>query len=137
MGLVANVIEAAGISTACLSMIPPLTRNTGAPRVIGVGYPMGLPLGLPGHADDQRAVLRAALEAAAEMDEPRLYVELPFEWPERRAVAMREPATPPPIVQLLNSKPWLLAKLVSGHVPDPAAGRDEPSTAGRRVGDIG
>ena len=30
-----------GVATACLSMIPPLTRNTGAPRVVGLAHPMG------------------------------------------------------------------------------------------------
>ena len=117
MGLVANVVEAAGVATACLSMIPPLTRNTGAPRVVGVAHPMGLPMGRPGDADTQRAVLRAALEAAAAMASPRSYTELPFSWPERRSVAMREPDPPPPIVQLLTRKPWLVPRLAGGHIP--------------------
>jgi len=119
VGLVANVVEDLGIPTICLSLIPPLTRNTGAPRVVGVAHPMGLPLGLPDHAAQQRAVLQAALEAGAAMTEPRSYTELPFEWPERRSQAIREPDPPPPIAQLLTSKPWLLPKLISGHLPDP------------------
>ena len=49
-------------------------------RVIGLSYPAGLPLGMPGDAEGQRDVLRAALEAAATMNEPRSYVEFPFEW---------------------------------------------------------
>lgn len=117
MGLVANVVEDAGIPTACLSMIPPLTRNTGAPRVIGIAHPMGLAFGAPGDADRQRAVLRAALEAATAMTEPRSYVELPFTWPEPRSRAIRHPDPPPPIAQLLTRKPWLLPRLVSGDIP--------------------
>ena len=119
MGLVANVVEDLGVATICLSLIPPSTRNTGAPRVVGVAHPMGLPLGLPGQVAQQRAVLQAALEAGAAMTEPRSYTELPFQWPERRSQAIREPDPPPPIVQLLTSKPWLLPKLISGHLPDP------------------
>ncbi len=119
MGLVANVIEDLGVPTVCLSLIPPLTVNTGAPRVVGLAHPMGLPVGLPGHVDQQRAVVQAALEAGAAMTEPRSYTELPFQWPERRSQAIRESDPPPPIVQLLTSKPWLLPRLVSGNLPDP------------------
>ena len=106
--------------TACLSMIPPLTRATGAPRVVGVAYPLGLPLGRAGDAGGQRAVLEATLQAAAGFSAPRSYTELPFEWPEPRSKAIREPDPPPPISQLLAHKPWLLPKLVSGHIPAPA-----------------
>ncbi len=120
MGLVANVIEAAGVPTACLSMIPPLTRATGAPRVVGIAYPMGLPIGRPGDADGQRAVLSATLQAAVSCSTPRSYVELPFEWPEPRSKAIREPDPPPPITQLLTRKPWLVSKLATGNFPSPA-----------------
>lgn len=111
------MIEAAGVGTICLSTIPPLTRNTGAARVVGLSHPMGSTLGRPGDADGQREVLRAALEAGASLTEPRGYVELPFEWPERRAEAIREPDPPPPIAQLLTRRPWLLPRLVSGRLP--------------------
>ena len=115
--LVANVIETAGVATACLSLMPPLTVNTGAPRVIGVPHPPGLPMGLPGDADGQRTVLREALEATASMDAPRSYHELDRTWPERRSQAIREADPPPPIAQLLSRKPWLLPRLVSGRLP--------------------
>ena len=117
MGLVANVIEASGTPTVCISTIPPLTRNTGAARVVGLSHPMGLTMGRPGDHDGQRAVLRATLEAGAAMSEPRSYVELPFRWPEPRSVAIREPDPLPPIAQLLSKKPWLLPRLVSGRLP--------------------
>ena len=121
MGLVANVIEAAGTPTCCLSMIPSLTVATGAPRVVGVAHPLGLPLGLPGDAAGQRAVLEAALRAAAGMATPRSFAELPFVWPEPRLKAIREPDPPPPIGQLLKHRPWLIPRLVSGHLPASAA----------------
>ncbi len=117
MGLVANVIENLGVPTVCLSMIPPLTRRTGAPRVVGVAHPMGLAMGLPGDHDRQRAVLRQTLDAAVAMDTPRSYTELHFDWPETRSKAMREPDPPPPIAQLLKHKPWLLRRLISGQPP--------------------
>ena len=85
--------------------------------MVGIAHPMGMPMGRPGDADTQRAVLRAALEAAAAMPGPRTCTELAFTWPERRSVAMREPDPPPPIVELLTRKPWLLPRLASGHIP--------------------
>jgi len=117
VGLVANVIEAAGTPTICLSAIPPLTRNTGAPRVVGLSHPMGLTMGQPGDHDGQREVLRAGLEAGVAIPEARGYVELPFRWPEPRSVAIREPDPLPPIAQLLMRKPWLLPRLVAGRPP--------------------
>ena len=127
MGLVANVIEAAGIATVCLSLIPPLTRGTGAPRVVGVAHPGGLPLGLPHDDRGQRDVLRATLQTAAAMTVPRSYVELDHRWPERRSVAIREPAEPPPIAQLLTRRPWLLPRLISGDIP--SSGDDDRDEA--------
>ena len=44
-------LEASGIATVCLSMIPELTRATGAPRVAGIAYPLSRPMGRPGDAD--------------------------------------------------------------------------------------
>ena len=82
MGLVARVIERAGVPTAVLSSIPELTVSVGSPRVIGIGYPGSLPFGQPGDAEGQRVVLRAALEAAVEMSEPGERFDLDFEWPQ-------------------------------------------------------
>ena len=119
MGLVQRVLEASGISTVALSMIPELTRAVGVPRLAGISYPMGRPLGRPGDADGQRAVLRATLELLATARGPGSYVELPFEWPESPAQARNasKGLAPAPIVELLRRKPWLLARLYSGRIP--------------------
>ena len=55
MGLAQRVLEAAGIATVTLSMIPDLTRAVGVPRLVGVSHPMGRPFGRPGDADRLRA----------------------------------------------------------------------------------
>ncbi len=119
MGLVQRVLETGGIATVSLSMIPDLTRAVGVPRLAGISYPMGRPLGRPHDADGQRAVLRATLELLASASRPDTYVELPFEWPEPPAQArnVSKDLPPPPIVELLKKKPWLLAKLYSGRIP--------------------
>jgi hypothetical protein len=120
VGLVQRVLESSGIPTVTLSMIPDLTRAVGVPRVAGVSYPMGQPLGRPHDTEGQRAVLRATLELLARASGPDTYLELPFEWPESPARARNasKHVPPAPIVDLLKKKPWLVARLYSGKIPD-------------------
>jgi len=119
VGLAQRILEAAGIATVTLSMIPDLTRAVGVPRNVGVSHPMGQPFGRPGDADRQRAVLRAMLELLASASGPGSYVELPFEWPETPAQARNasKDLPPSPIAALLMKKPWLLPNLYSGRIP--------------------
>jgi hypothetical protein len=126
VGLVQRVIEAKGIPTVALSMIPDLTRAVGVPRLAGISYPMGRPLGPPHDADGQRAVLRAMLELLANASGPDTYVELPFVWPESPAQARNASKNlpPPPIVELLTRKPWLLANLYTGRIPHDRAAQE-------------
>lgn len=120
MGLVQRVLEASGFPTVALSMIPDLTRAVGVSRLAGISYPMGRPVGRPHDANGQRAVLRAMLELLTSASGPDAYVELPFVWPESPAQARNasRDVPPPPIVELLARKPWLLAHLYTGRIPD-------------------
>ena len=113
------MLEASGIPTVTLSMIPELTRAVGVPRLAGISYPFGRPLGRPHDADGQRAVLRATLELLPAASGPDFYVELPFVWPESPAQArtVSRDLPPAPIVALLKARPWLLANLISGRIP--------------------
>ena len=122
------MLEAQGIPTVSLSMIPDLTRAVGVPRLAGIGYPMGRPLGRPHDADGQRAVLRSVMEVLASATVPDTYVELPFAWPESpaRARQVSKDVPPAPIVDLVTRKPWLLANLYTGRIP-----RDEAVAAAR------
>jgi hypothetical protein len=118
VGLAQREIEAAGIPTVSLSMIPDFTCATGAPRVAAVAYPTSRPLGEPGDAEGQRRVLRAALAVLEEAEEPGTIVTLPFAWPEpAKSVRRRRLGDPPPIAKLLQSRPWLYLKLVAGDIP--------------------
>ena len=123
MGLVQRVLEARGFPTVALSMIPELTRAVGVPRLAGISYPMGRPLGRPHDADGQRAVLRAMLELLATAQGPDSCVELPFVWPESPAQARNasKDLPPPPIVELLTKKPWLLVNLYTGRLSHEAS----------------
>jgi D-proline reductase (dithiol) PrdB len=118
VGLVQRVLEAAGISTVSLSMIPDFTRATGVPRLAGISYPMSRPMGRPGDAEGQRQVLRALLGLLESAQAPGTYVELPFAWPESPAQARKGSDIHPPIAQLLARKPWLLPRLYAGEIPD-------------------
>ena len=71
MGLVARVIEAAGIPTVTLNMIWPYQRAVGMPRVAAIEHPFGRPYGDVGDAETQRAVLRAALAVFEETVAPQ------------------------------------------------------------------
>lgn len=100
-------------------MIPDLTRAVGTPRLAGIAHPMSRPLGRPGDAAGQRAVLRATLALLESASVPGAYIELPFDWPESPAAARNasKGVPPPPIVELLARKPWLLVDLYSGRIP--------------------
>ena len=119
MGLAQRCIEAAGIPTVTLSMIPDLTRAVGVPRLVGIGHPMGQPFGRPHDAERQRAVLRAMLELLSSAREPGSYAEIPFEWHQTPAEARNasRDVPPSPIAALLVKKPWLLPRLYGGRIP--------------------
>ncbi len=99
-------------------MIPDFTAAAGVPRVAAIAYPLSRPLGAPGDSEGQRAVLRAALAVLEEADKPDTVTTLPFVWPEPAKRVRREKLPePPPIAKLLQAKPWLYFKLVSGDIP--------------------
>lgn len=118
MGLVQRILEAAGIPSVSLSMIPDFTAAVGIPRLAGIAYPMSRPLGRPGDAAGQREVLRSLLAILESAKEPGTYVELPFTWPETPAQARKGADVHPPIAQLLARKPWLLPRLYTGDIPE-------------------
>jgi hypothetical protein len=119
VGLAQNVIEASGIPTVALSLIPDLTRAVGVPRLAGISHPFGRPMGRPHDADGQRTVLRALMGLLASATGPNTYLELPFVWPETPAQARNasRDLPPPPISELLVKKPWLVPLLYTGQIP--------------------
>ncbi len=59
--MLARTIEAAGISTVLVTMMPLWAEKYGVPRALGVEFPFGHPLGHAGRPDEQLAVIRRAL----------------------------------------------------------------------------
>jgi D-proline reductase (dithiol) PrdB len=119
------MVEAAGISTISLSMVPALTAAMGAPRVAAIEFPFGHPLGQPGDADTQREVLRATLMALRNAEIPGTVTDLAFRWPEPASEVHWHPKEPSPIGRLLAANPSLFGQLVAGEIP-PAASRRIP-----------
>ncbi|MFQ5828148.1 MAG: hypothetical protein ACE5JD_03200 [Candidatus Methylomirabilia bacterium] len=125
MGLAQRAVEAAGISTVALSMIPDLTHAAGAPRVAAIEFPFGRPLGQPHDAETQRAVLRSTLEVLRDAAHPGTVTHLSFEWPEPADQVDWHPEEPSPISKLLTRHSGLFKRLVEGDIP-PEASRREP-----------
>lgn len=60
--MLAHAIEAAGISTIFVTMVPYWAERRGVPRTLGVEFPGGYMLGNVGAADQQLRVIRRTLE---------------------------------------------------------------------------
>ena len=120
VGLVQCEIEAAGISTISVSMMPELTASTGAPRIAAVERPFGLTVGSPGDAGGQLAVLRATLQALAAISKPGGVVDLQLEWNDDATMNILPPQ-PPPIVSYLRRHPWAFPRFYNRTPPDPTA----------------
>jgi len=101
--VLARRIEAAGIPTVTVTMMPATAEQLLAPRIVGVEFPFGHPFGQPGDRAVQRIVLTTALRALAGSSRPGTRVDLDLEWPQPRGEAYKawQPAEPSPIVAML------------------------------------
>jgi D-proline reductase (dithiol) PrdB len=82
VGLVARVVEAAGISTVLVSTGRDLTAQVRPPRSVFVNFPMGNPFGRPGDRALQTHILRDALHLVESAREGGVLVDLPYDWGE-------------------------------------------------------
>jgi len=98
--VLARRIEAAGIPTVPVTMMPDLADHLLAPRTLGVQFPYGHPFGMPGDAGMHRRVLEAAATLLAGAAKPGTRVDLDIEWPVPAKEAYRtwQPEEPSPIV---------------------------------------
>lgn len=69
VGLIAGIIEQAGIATIGLSLLKMVTRKVRPPRSLHVPFPFGYPLGKPNDARLQQQVVRTALNLLQSADE--------------------------------------------------------------------
>ena len=109
--MLARVIEAAGISTVLVTMVPYLAQAAGTPRIVGIEYPFGHPLGHAGDRDEQMRVIRDSLRALVEMKAPNEVVDLPYEWPDFEYWSKAwHPPEPAPITKYLREQARLRAE---------------------------
>lgn len=88
-GLVARVVEGAGIPTVTVSTGRDITGQVKPPRTLFVNFPMGNAFGRPQDRAQQRRILEDAVKLAAN-DEPGVLVDGPYEWGQPFAPLFRE-----------------------------------------------
>jgi hypothetical protein len=69
VGLIASVIEKAGIPTVGLSLLRMVTERVLPPRSLYVPFPFGYPLGKPNDPKLQHQIIRAALNLLVSQEE--------------------------------------------------------------------
>ena len=101
--MLARRIEAAGIPTVVVTMMPDVAAALRTPRVVGVEFPFGHPFGLPGDRRTQTTVLETALAVLAGAGGAGTRVDVDIEWPQPRGEAYKawQPAEPSPIVAMM------------------------------------
>lgn len=80
MGLIARIIEEAGIPTVSVSITRDLTESVGVPRALFVKWPLGHPLGEPHKPLQQRTIIFDALALLLDAQEPGIIVEPGYRW---------------------------------------------------------
>ncbi len=80
MGLIARVVEEAGIPTLCMSSALDITQAVKPPRAVFVNFPLGHQTGKPNDPELQRRMVVDALRAFETIVSPGTIVELPYVW---------------------------------------------------------
>lgn len=103
MPVLARWIEAAGIPTVVVTMMPSVAEERRAPRIVGVEFPFGHAFGVPGDPAMHRQVLELSLRVLAGAPAFGARVDLDAEWPVpwKEAYHGWQPAEPSPIVKRL------------------------------------
>ena len=100
MLILARLLEAGGLSTILVTMMPSWAEQYGVPRAAAVEFPFGHPLGLPDQPDMQTRVIRDALRVLAEARGPNAIVHLEHSWPGEEGFWRRhwQPVSTSPLV---------------------------------------
>lgn len=98
--MLARVLEAEGLSTILVTMMPYWAEKVGVPRSLAVEFPFGQTLGLPHNGQQQMRVLREALAWLETADSPGAIRHSEETWPVAVEEAQRtwQPPQPSPII---------------------------------------
>jgi hypothetical protein len=101
--VLARWVEAAGVPTVVVTMMPSVAEERRAPRIVGVEFPFGHALGMPHDRKMQRTVLELALRVLAGASSFGTRVDLDVGWPVplREAYRAWQPSVASPIVRKL------------------------------------
>lgn len=75
-----RAIEESGIPTVIIAALPPVVRQTGAPRAVAPLVPMGANAGAPHDVEMQTAIVKGALESLETITQAGTIVPLPYEY---------------------------------------------------------
>jgi hypothetical protein len=101
--VLARWIEAAGIPTVVVTMMPAVAQERMAPRIVGVEFPFGHPFGIRSDRAMQRRVLELVVRVLAGAGGFGTRIDIDIEWPVplRDAYRAWQPKEPSPIVRKL------------------------------------
>lgn len=104
--MLARILEAAGLATVLVTMMPFWAEKIGVPRTLAVEFPFGHALGQPREVEQQRRVIVEALRVLESADSPGTIVHSTEEWtlPQNEASRAWQPAEPSPIIAELTPK---------------------------------
>jgi hypothetical protein len=104
--VLARTLEAAGLSTIMITMMPVWAEAIGVPRTLAVEFPFGHTLGAAGDKAQQKRIISQALDILEHADQPGQIVSSPEKWldPLEQAIKSWQPAEPSPIIAELSPK---------------------------------
>lgn len=80
MGLIARVLEAAGISTVSFFLLAEIAQQLGIPRGLSVKFPFGHVLGEPDNLVQQQLLINHGLKLLINAPQAGTFVQLPYRW---------------------------------------------------------
>ena len=106
MPVLARTLEAAGLSTVLVTMMPNWAEMIGTPRTLAVEFPFAHTLGAPGDHEMQMRVIRQALEVLETAESPGTIAHSNEVWPQegKEAVRVWQPTEPSPIISVMGPK---------------------------------
>lgn len=104
MPVLARTLEASGLSTIMVTMMPFWAEKVGVPRTLAVEFPFGHTLGQPHNVDQQMRVIHQALDILETEETPGSIVHSSETWPEPldEARANWQPEEPSPIIEVMT-----------------------------------